>query len=102
MNPDGTRNPAYERLLDVDNLIDYMLIDYYSSDGDGAGSRFVATNNFFGIYNRNNPDGFKWIQHDSEHTFGAYEAGDARRENMCDAADDGRSEFCLFQSALAA
>lgn len=96
MNPDGTRNPAYERLLDVDNLIDYMLIDYYSSDGDGAGSRFVATNNFFGIYNRNNPDGFKWIQHDSEHTFGAYEAGDSRRENMVTPLTTAGANFAYF------
>ncbi len=96
MNPDGTRNPAYERLLDVDNLIDYMLIDYYSSDGDGAGSRFTATNNFFGIFNRNNPDGFKWVQHDSEHSFGAYEAADARRENMVTPLTTAGANFAYF------
>ncbi|MBN2513916.1 MAG: lamin tail domain-containing protein, partial [Sedimentisphaerales bacterium] len=96
MNPDGTRNPACERLLDVDNLIDYMLIDYYSSDGDGAGSRFTATNNFFGIFNRTNPDGFKWVQHDSEHSFGAYEATDARRENMVTPLTTAGANFAYF------
>ncbi|MFV2070088.1 MAG: CotH kinase family protein, partial [Pirellulales bacterium] len=72
MNPDGTRNPDYERILDVDNLIDYMLITYYTADTDGPGSRFTlpSPNNFFSIYNRENPDGFKWFEHDSEHTFG--------------------------------
>ena len=72
MNPDGTRNLAYERLLDVDNLIDYMIITYYTGDRDGPGSRFTQPrpNNFYGIYNRENPDGFKWMEHDSEHSLG--------------------------------
>ena len=69
MNLDGSRNPEYERLVDVDNLIDFMLINYYTGDSDGPGSLFTAPkpNNFFGTYNRNNPDGFKWYEHDSEH-----------------------------------
>ncbi len=73
-NPDGTPNPAYERLLDVDNLIDFMIIEYYTADRDGPGSRFVnRPNNVFGIYNRLQPDGWKWFQHDSEHSLGAYD-----------------------------
>ncbi len=70
LNPDGTVNPQYPRLLDADNLIDYMLITYYSRDRDGPASTFVRprTNNFFGIFNRENPDGFKWFEHDSEHS----------------------------------
>jgi len=71
LNPDGTRNPDYERLLDPDNLADFMIIDYYTGDRDGPGSRFVGRpNNTFGIYNRENPDGWKWFQHDNEHTLG--------------------------------
>ena len=31
-NPDGTDNPAYEVLLDVDNLIDYMLVILYTGN----------------------------------------------------------------------
>ncbi|MCP4611364.1 MAG: hypothetical protein GY845_21850, partial [Planctomycetes bacterium] len=71
LNPDGTRNPDYERLLDVDNLIDFMIIEYYTGDRDGPGSRFGnIPNNTFSIYNRENPDGFKWFHHDNEHTLG--------------------------------
>ncbi|MHC4438014.1 MAG: lamin tail domain-containing protein, partial [Planctomycetota bacterium] len=71
MNPDGTPNPDYERLLDVDNLIDFMLIEYYTGDRDGPGSRFGSRpNNTYGIYNRRNPDGWKWFHHDNEHTLG--------------------------------
>jgi hypothetical protein len=71
LNPDGTRNPNYERLLDVDNLIDFMIIEYYTGDRDGPGSRFGnIPNNTFSIFNRENPDGFKWFHHDNEHTLG--------------------------------
>ncbi|MFV2069654.1 MAG: CotH kinase family protein, partial [Pirellulales bacterium] len=80
-NLDGTRNPDYERLLDVDNLIDYMLITYYTADSDGPGSRWTlpSPNNFFAIYDRENPDGFKWFEHDSEHSLGV---GPAQGGNM--------------------
>jgi len=74
MNPDGTPNPAYERLLDVDNLIDYMLCTFYVGDCDGPISNFLGNNrpnNYYGIYNRINPDGFKFFRHDGEHTIGA-------------------------------
>ncbi|MEN6575367.1 MAG: lamin tail domain-containing protein [Phycisphaerales bacterium] len=71
LNPDGTPNPGYERLLDPDNLADFMIIDYYTGDRDGPGSRFVGRpNNTFGVYSRENPDGWKWFQHDNEHTLG--------------------------------
>lgn len=69
MNEDGTPNADFERLLDVDNLIDYMLLTYYTGDRDGPVSRFVnGVNNYFAIYNRESPDGFKFFEHDSEHT----------------------------------
>lgn len=89
MNPDGTRNPDYERLLDIENLIDYMVITYYTGDKDGPGSRFTTprVNNYYAIYNRANPDGWKFMEHDSEHTFDVgdinmvqpYAAGGAQR-----------------------
>ncbi len=71
LNPDGTPNPDYERLLDADNLIDFMIIDYYTGDRDGPGSRFGnIPNNTYAIFHRARPDGWKWFQHDSEHTLG--------------------------------
>ncbi|MHC4113271.1 MAG: chitobiase/beta-hexosaminidase C-terminal domain-containing protein, partial [Planctomycetota bacterium] len=69
---DGTRNPYYERLLDVDNVIDFMIIEYYTGDRDGPASRYTGRpNNTFGSYNRVNPDGWKWYHHDNEHSLGA-------------------------------
>ena len=83
MNPDGTINPEYERLLDVGNLIDYQLINYYTSDTDGAASRFGnLPNNIFCLYNRSNPDGWKWMEHDSEHSMGVSELGWPHFENL--------------------
>lgn len=70
LNPDGSPNPDYPKLLDVNNLIDFMVIEYYTGDKDGPGSRWVKINNLFCVYNRENPDGFKWFQHDSEWSLG--------------------------------
>jgi len=71
LNKDGTRNPEYERLVDVNNLIDYMLCTFYVGDFDGPISNFLGNNrpnNFYGTFNRNNPDGFKFFRHDAEHS----------------------------------
>jgi hypothetical protein len=71
LNPDGTKNPEYEKLLDVDNLIDYELSTFFVGDFDAPVSWWrgdVSPNNFYAIYNRVNPDGFKFFRHDAEHT----------------------------------
>ncbi len=68
LNPDGSPNPEYERLVDVDNLIDYMLITFYTGDKDGPGGTFSIGNNYWAVYNRENPDGYKFFEHDSEHS----------------------------------
>jgi hypothetical protein len=74
LDPNGQPHPDYPKLLDVDNLIDFMLIEYLTGDRDGPGSRYGnIPNNTFCIYNRVNPDGFKWFQHDSEHSLGTGE-----------------------------
>ncbi len=70
-NIDGSDNPNYEKLLDVENLIDYMLITFFVGDFDGPISAFKNNenpNNFYAIYNRVNPDGFKFFRHDAEHS----------------------------------
>ena len=71
LNVDGTPNPEYERLLDVDNLIAYMLCTFYVGDFDAPVSNFFGNlrpNNFYAVYNRVTPDGFKFFRHDSEHS----------------------------------
>lgn len=74
-NADGTRHPSLPVLLDVDNLIDYMLVIFYTGDGDAPLSWFLnfeRSNNWFGLRDRNNPNaGFRFFNHDAEHTLGA-------------------------------
>ena len=66
MNTDGTPNPAYERLLDVDNVIDYMLINFFIGNIDGPVNSDVIVANFRAFYNRVNPDGWKFVHHDTD------------------------------------
>ena len=48
-----------------------MIIEYFTGDRDGPGSRFGnRPNNTFAIFNREAPDGWKWFHHDNEHTLG--------------------------------
>ncbi len=70
-NADGTVNPQYENLLDVDNLIDYMLVIYFGGNLDAPISAFLgnaAPNNWYGVRSRNNTAGFRFFVHDAEHT----------------------------------
>jgi hypothetical protein len=72
LNPDGTRNPDYEVLLDVDNLIDFMINVFYTGDGDAPYSSFVnGPNNFYSLRDRTGDRGFIHFRHDAEHTLGA-------------------------------
>jgi hypothetical protein len=71
LNADGTRNTDYRVLVDIDNLIDYMLDIFYSGNFDSPTSKFSGNsgpNNFYCIINRNANEGFKFFVHDAEHT----------------------------------
>jgi hypothetical protein len=61
-NPDGTRNPAIEPLVDVVSLADYMLLNFYGGNWDWDHHNWVA------IRNRVNPgSGFQFFCWDAEH-----------------------------------
>ena len=86
-NPDGTRNPAYENLLDMVNLADYMLLIFYGGNLDAPISNFLGNtspNNWYGSRSRLDTGGFRFFAHDSEHTLlnvnedrtGPFPAGD--------------------------
>jgi hypothetical protein len=66
-NPDGSRNPSYPVLIDIDNLIDYMLCSDYVADPDGPTAGGIP-NNFYGMRNRNSDRGFVFFRHDAEHS----------------------------------
>src|SRR5262249_6959405 len=65
-NPDGTANPAYEVLLDMDNLIDYMLLTLYVGNFDGPVYQDNFPNNFFAVRSRQGRLGFRFFVHDAE------------------------------------
>ncbi|MHC4499262.1 MAG: FN3 associated domain-containing protein, partial [Planctomycetota bacterium] len=70
LDPNGVRDPCYPVLLDVDNLIDYMMMVFYDGDRDAPISNFLGntrTNNWYGIRNRNGGEGFRYFVHDAEH-----------------------------------
>jgi hypothetical protein len=71
LDPNGLPDAERERLVDVDNLIDYMISTFYVGDCDSPISWFLGNtrpNNYYGIYNRVDPDGFKFFRHDAEHS----------------------------------
>ena len=70
-HPDGSHDPAGQRLVDIDNLIDYMIIIFYTGNFDAPVSKFrgnQSPNNFYAINDRESNDGFIFLTHDSEHT----------------------------------
>lgn len=68
-HPDGSRNPAYDLLVDVDNLIDYQLIVAYTGSRDApVGASGTNPNNWYGIYRRDGTMGFRFFVHDFEHS----------------------------------
>lgn len=71
---DGTTPTADPVLLDPDNLIDYLLVTFWTGNLDGCTSAFLGNdtaNNWFGTRLAvNNPRaGFRFFVHDFEHTF---------------------------------
>jgi hypothetical protein len=70
-NADGIRNDTSTVWVDIDNLIDYMMVIFYSGNYDAPVSAWGGNdmpNNFFAIFNRENKSlGYKFVAHDSEH-----------------------------------
>ena len=86
LDENGVRDPSLPVLLDVDNLIDYMLIIGYTGNYDGPLSAFVSgrgSNNWYGLRDRDRDDkGFAFFVHDSEHSLGAGGRWDANNDRM--------------------
>ncbi len=71
LNVDGTDNPALDNLLDVDNLIAYMITILDGGNFDAPISNFLGNNrinNYFAVRDRTGDEGFRFFIHDSEHT----------------------------------
>lgn len=102
LNPDGTPNPDLTKYLDVNNLIDYMMIIYFSGNQDGPGGFNGDTriNNFFGIFNRKHPDGFKYFIHDNESAFYNEEANIVNKPTTAGEEFEGFNPAWLHQQLI--
>jgi len=102
----GERDPDQRVLVDVDNLIDYMLVIFYAGNFDsptGAFTHNQGANNFFAIISREDVDqGFRFFAHDAEHSLlpvsygpgiGLYED----RVNLGTRTDSYRMNVASFQ-----
>ncbi len=71
-NANGVPIKNSEVLVDIDNLIDYMISIFYTGNYDSPVSAFGNNkhpNNMYAIKNRNDKSqGFKFLVHDAEHT----------------------------------
>lgn len=71
----GARDPNLPVLVDVDNLIDYMLVVLYTANFDGPVSKWFKNNqanNFYALRDRiASQRGFVFLAHDNEHTLHA-------------------------------
>lgn len=96
-NPDGTRNPAYDDLLDVENYIDYMLSNFWGGTGDWPGHNFYAA-----CRRPPNSTGFKFFNWDAEGAISIWSNLNANVTGVSDgagvpyAALRQNIEFCLL------
>lgn len=63
-NPDGTRNPAYEDLLEVGNFTDYLILNFYVGNTDWP------HRNWWAGRDRNGAEGFHFYPWDTETALG--------------------------------
>jgi hypothetical protein len=90
-NPDGTRNEALPVYVDEANLIDYMLIVFYTGMWDGPITRYAGDStcrNWFGLWKRTGEFGFQYFCHDFEHAMGVADSLEVDRTGPFPAGED--------------
>lgn len=67
LDANGLPSPTLKPLVDVDNLIDYTLLNFYIGNGDGPVNTAVGVpKNFFAFRPRDGRFGFRFVAHDCE------------------------------------
>ncbi len=97
-NPDGTANPALENLLDVTNLIDYLLVIFWAGDYDGplyGGFEDGFLNNYYAFRDRTAAHGgFRFVTHDAELSLGSVDENRISTTTIGDPARGDGPERC--------
>ncbi len=105
LDPAGERDDNLRVLVDVDNLIDYMMVIFYTGNFDAPTGSFTGNqgaNNFFAIIDRTDREqGFRFFAHDSEHSllpdrWGPGEGLDEDRVNLGTRTDSYRMNVARF------
>ena len=79
LQADGATPTGEPALLDVDNLIDYIIILFFTKNTDSGISAFLSNaqpNNFYCLRDRAGKHGFVSMLHDAEHSLDAGSAAD--------------------------
>ena len=90
----GVRIPAMPVYIEPEHLATYMLLHYYTGDGDGPLSNFLAmnrANNWRGFRNRLTGAGWRFFPHDCEHTLLAPSWVNARATNSTTSGTNTRT-----------
>ena len=69
-NPDGTRNPNYPVLMDMNNYVDYMLMNFYIGNTDWPGHNWYMAREEDSSPTDLDSTGFKFFPWDSEMSAG--------------------------------
>ena len=85
-NSDGTKNAGYENLLDVENLIDYLLINFFIGNGDWDKNNWLAARNKV-----TNDAGFRFFCWDAETSMNNLE------ENIVDKNENGNPTGIFYR-----
>lgn len=75
-NPDGIRDPSLENLLDIENLIDYCILNFYIGNQDWPGR------NYWVGRDREGTEGFQFYPWDSETALGFASGLNANRTGV--------------------
>jgi len=84
-NPDGTNNPSYDDLLDIENYIDWLFTNFWGGTGDWPGHNYFA-----GCRRPPNATGFKFFNWDSE---GAFTVWSDLNKNVTGVNDGGARPY---------
>ena len=88
-NPDGTRNPAYDDLLDIDNYIDWLFSNFWGGTADWPYHNF-----YVGCRRPPNTTGFKFFDWDAEYVI---VIGSNLNSNVTGVSDNGARPYVTLR-----
>ncbi len=88
-NPDGTRNPAYDDLLDIDNYIDWLFSNFWGGTADWPYHNF-----YVGCRRPPNATGFKFFDWDAEYVI---VIGSNLNSNVTGVSDNGARPYVTLR-----